>query len=137
MPGISMPRVHRRSRRANWKGCGGGEKRSWSGKRVSSSSSPGHSRMSILRERSAGRPQEALPRAFEVGLVRGTPPQVSHREAVGQRVIGVDDVLSKTGDPRGAGKQGNHRPVGTDGGLFYQPAGKRGAQNPFVHEVLV
>src|SRR6266540_1108601 len=64
-------------------------------------------------------------------------PDVADREALGEGVVGVDDVRGEAGDPGRAGDRGHDGGTVADHRLLHEPTGEDRAQDALVAEVLV
>src|SRR5262249_3922637 len=64
-------------------------------------------------------------------------PDVADGVAFGERIIGIDHVARKTGDPGLAAERGHHRGVGAHRRLRDQATDKHWAEDAFVAEVFV
>src|SRR3712207_4296119 len=61
-------------------------------------------------------------------------PDVAHGQTRGERVVGLQDVLRVSGDPRPALDGGHHGVLAADGGALVEQTAEGRPQDALVHE---
>ena len=91
--------------------------------------------MKIGRSRREG--ADGVRYLFFRGYLFGATPDVSNFVACGKWIVGIEDVLGDAGDPGASADRGDYGGVGADTRSGDQASGESGAENSFVHKILM
>src|ERR1700730_1207866 len=64
-------------------------------------------------------------------------PNIRHRKSLRERIVCIENIIRKTGDPSSPTDRGHHRFVRTELHLFHKPSSKTSSQYAFVNKVLM